>query len=568
MSYPIFHPDRVTTPPLLLSATEFASEFPGEGQYVEFKEGVSDNRIREAVVGFSNADGGVLIVGARDEGTVSGLASPGESERRMHEAIREVHNPGRYGVSRVLVEDNQILVLAVARRREGFSQMPNGAVRVRRGARNETLIGPDLSRFQQQRSFERFEDAATRSGLATVDAERVRSVSALYGIASGDFERSAIERGLATVENGRVRLTVAGALILTTEANEMVGRTGIEILRYSGDESEPDKRSLVTGAADEMVSEATARILDELGEQSVLVGVTRIDLPRLPATAVREAIANAVAHRSYESQGTHTRVEIRPGSVTITSPGTLPEPVTVEHMRTQQAARNPKVLEFLRRCGLAEDLGRGIDRIEDEMQAELLEAPEFSESPHSVTVTLHTRGLVSAEERAWVKRLIGDRLIESRDAVVALHAVRERSVTNSRVRDLLGVDSTEARLILQRLCAQGILVQEGERGGALYTPATALGATSMMRRSLDDLTLLVLEQASALPLSNADIREITGLDRASVGRLLTKLVGEGRLIRAGQRRGTRYRAPTTEPEVKGTQLAPPRLVQRSKTNRS
>jgi biotin operon repressor len=90
----------------------------------------------------------------------------------------------------------------------------------------------------------------------------------------------------------------------------------------------------------------------------------------------------------------------------------------------------------------------------------------------------------------------------------------------------------------------------------------------MMRRSLDDLTLLVLEQASALPLSNADIREITGLDRASVGRLLTKLVGEGRLIRAGQRRGTRYRAPTTEPEVKGTQLAPPRLVQRSKTNRS
>lgn len=261
-------------------------------------------------------------------------------------------------------------------------------------------------------------------------------------------------------------------------------------------------------------------------------------------------------------------MEIRPGSVTITSPGTLPEPVTVEHMRTQQAARNPKVLEFLRRCGLAEDLGRGIDRIEDEMQAELLEAPEFSESPHSVTVTLHTRGLVSAEERAWVKRLIGDRLIESRDAVVALHAVRERSVTNSRVRDLLGVDSTEARLILQRLCAQGILVQEGERGGALYTPATALGATSMMRRSLDDLTLLVLEQASALPLSNADIREITGLDRASVGRLLTKLVGEGRLIRAGQRRGTRYRAPTTEPEVKGTQLAPPRLVQRSKTNRS
>ena len=57
MSYPIFHPDRVTTPPLLLSATEFASEFPGAGQYAAFTEGVSNNRVREAGFGFSNADG-------------------------------------------------------------------------------------------------------------------------------------------------------------------------------------------------------------------------------------------------------------------------------------------------------------------------------------------------------------------------------------------------------------------------------------------------------------------------------------------------------------------------------
>jgi ATP-dependent DNA helicase RecG len=63
-------------------------------------------------------------------------------------------------------------------------------------------------------------------------------------------------------------------------------------------------------------------------------------MPELPPRAIREAIANAVADRSYEHAGTAIRVEIRSTSLTITSPGGLPEPVTVENIRFQQAARN------------------------------------------------------------------------------------------------------------------------------------------------------------------------------------------------------------------------------------
>ncbi len=48
---------------MVLSEEEFSDAFPGEGEFGEFKQGVSVNRVQEAAVAFSNADGGVLIAG-------------------------------------------------------------------------------------------------------------------------------------------------------------------------------------------------------------------------------------------------------------------------------------------------------------------------------------------------------------------------------------------------------------------------------------------------------------------------------------------------------------------------
>lgn len=318
------------------------------------------------------------------------------------------------------------------------------------------------------------------------------------------------------------------------------------MLRFAGGESEPDKRTLIDGPVDDVVTATTDAVIGELGEQSVLVGVTRVDENALPITAVREAVANAVAHRSYAATGTHARVEIRPGSVKITSPGSLPEPVTVEHMRTQQAARNPRVLEFLRRRGPAEDLGLGVDRMEDEMQLELLEPPQFEETAQAVSVTLSTRGSVSAEERAWVRRLMADKLIEPRDAVVVLQAVRDRFVTNSSVREALAIDSTEVRAILQRLRDQGVLIQEGERGGAQYAPAPLLGMPnpppSSIEGQAEQVMALVWERTktTGAAITNTDVRRLLGVDRPTALRVLSWLVERGTLQREGERRGTRY----------------------------
>ena len=122
MPYPIFHPSSEQPPPLFLTLADFRSRFSGESEYVEFEEGVSRERIREAVVGFSNADGGVVPVGITDRADVRGVPDVGDADRRIRDALTDVHNPGRYEIQSLQVGDSAVVVLSVARRREGFSR--------------------------------------------------------------------------------------------------------------------------------------------------------------------------------------------------------------------------------------------------------------------------------------------------------------------------------------------------------------------------------------------------------------------------------------------------------------
>ena len=52
---------------------------------------------------------------------------------------------------------------------------------------------------------------------------------------------------------------------------------------------------------------------------------------------------------------------------------------------------------------------------------------------------------------------------------------------------------------------------------------------------------MIVDMAAGGPVSNADVREATGLDRVEARSILAGLVDKGRLVQIGQRRGTRYR---------------------------
>jgi ATP-dependent DNA helicase RecG len=351
-----------------------------------------------------------------------------------------------------------------------------------------------------------------------------------YGWSPGsDVPERLVERGLAT-RNGE--LTVAGALFLTDPTVSLGQQKAvIEIRRHPDDSADYDRREVIGGPIHHQVRNATKFIADELGSELVVTGLYRHELPRLPEVVMREALANAVAHRSFE---------LRPDRVLITSPGGLPEPVTVENIRQAQAARNHNVIDVLRRFRLAEDAGRGIDVMQDEMRDALLDPPRFADDGRSVRVELSLRGPITARERAWVQELEAKGDLESGDRLLLVHAGRGERLTNSAARTALSTDEGAARRALRRLTDAGLLRQHGRRGGAYYTLVEEVAPPAAYRLNDEELAVLLIAEAGEQALTNARVRELTGVGRDQALALLNKLVADGRLRRVGERRGTRY----------------------------
>ena len=178
--------------------------------------------------------------------------------------------------------------------------------------------------------------------------------------------------------------------------------------------------------------------------------------------------------------------------------------------------------------------------MQDSMAEALLDPPRFHDHGHSVQVILPIRGAISPQERAWVLEVERRGLIQPRERIVLVQAARGDVLTNARVRELLSVDSRDARLALRRLRGAGLLEQIGTHGGTSYVLSRSLGAPASFRMSLAELKRFVLDLALEGPITNRMVRTATGLDRAETLRVLESLVRDKRLRRTGERRGSRY----------------------------
>jgi ATP-dependent DNA helicase RecG len=524
------------------STAEFRYVFGGETTSVEFKTGISSTAIPEAAVAMSNTDGGIVFIGLNDDGRILGKALDQGSLEKLNQALVATHDLGRYEIREIKVDGSPLIALVLHRRSEGFSQTSDGRVLVRRGPRNHSLMGTELHQFISSRALQRFESVP--SSIRTSQANRTL-LSELGEARGWDLDSPFLEKRLE--ERGLSRdgfLTIAGALTLTHPGQTLLlQKCVVEVRRYPREGVNYDRREVFDGPLHHQVRDASRFISTEIGTDIIISGVYRFDLPKLPEVVIREAIANAVAHRNYENDRAATIVDLRDDRVIVRSPGGLPEPVTIETIRAAQSARNPIVIDILRALSLAEDAGRGIDVMQDSMRDALLDAPEFSDDGSFVSVVLPLRGPITDRERGWVTELERSRGLEPSERLLMIHAARGEALTNATARELLGVpEPTEARRVLQHLRDKKLLTQKGARSSARYLLHPDLSAPAAYRMSQDELAELVVAEARQRDIVNADVREITGLETPAASVLLGRLVREGRLVRTGNRRGSRYSA--------------------------
>lgn len=251
----------------------------------------------------------------------------------------------------------------------------------------------------------------------------------------------------------------------------------LDYIRVPGHEwiEDPERRFDTVDMRDpivRLIRRGEAAILDDLPKQFHLPPgeLQRRDLPRIPERVIREAVVNALMHRSYRKQGPTqiiryaNRIEIRNPGHSLKAEDRLGEPGS--------ETRNPSIAAVLHETDFAETKGSGIRVMRQLMRDMELAPPTFhsDRSADEFVATLFLHNFLDAEDLDWLSTFAD--LDLSTDEKRALVHVREAGrITNADYRDLGGVDTLEASSRLRHLRDLGLLEQH-DRGSATFYTAT------------------------------------------------------------------------------------------------
>jgi ATP-dependent DNA helicase RecG len=132
--------------------------------------------------------------------------------------------------------------------------------------------------------------------------------------------------------------------------------------------------------------EAVAYILSKINTEFIIKAPTREERPELPEEALREAVANAIAHRNYRSNA-NIQICIYHDRVEIVNPGGLAPSMKPEELGTKSIPRNPLLFGILHRMEIVENIGSGIKRMRRICKEYAVEEPRFETDENWFTIT-------------------------------------------------------------------------------------------------------------------------------------------------------------------------------------
>ena len=179
-----------------------------------------------------------------------------------------------------------------------------------------------------------------------------------------DIEHDLRNRGVLVDLGGEMRATLYGMMAFGKfpQRYPQTGNFRIECVAYAGDDRASDVLQVAesAGRLDEQVNRAVGwfRGLTRFESYREFIREDRYLLPR---AAVREALVNAVTHRDYAVTGSMAFLEVFNNRVDVTSPGSLPNHMTVEQVRAgaNPRSRNDSMGHFMAAMGFMEKRGRG-----------------------------------------------------------------------------------------------------------------------------------------------------------------------------------------------------------------
>jgi hypothetical protein len=284
-------------------------------------------------------------------------------------------------------------------------------------------------------------------------------------------------------------------------------------------------------------------------EDEMLIDMFRVPIPKVDMGAFREALANALIHRDYHNLRA-VYVRLNDDELTISNPGGLVEGVTLQNLlTTEPRPRNPALADAMKRIGIVERSGRGVDKIYRGLLRFGRPVPDYRRSDeHQVVVQLATLPADKVFLQLVVTQEKDDTILPI-DSLIALAALREQKrLTAATLAIRIQRDEHQARRTLERLLESGLVRAYGGRGRS-YTLSAELyraeGKSVAYTRQAgfshlqhEQMVLAHLQHHGRI--ERKDVMELCYLSQDQAYTLLKKLVTYGKIKKNGERKHTFY----------------------------
>ena len=411
-----------------------------EKKDLEFKETVS-NTFLKTVSAFSNYEGGTIIFGIDDTGKVKGLPNLTNTRLSIENAINDNIKPQPI-FTLTENETNNTISLKVEEGLDKPYLYKSNAYK-----RNDTstiVVEPiELTRLiltGQRMSFEELPSKNQELSFSTLERELY---SKLHIKVSKDVLTSLF---LYTKDNG---YNIAAALL--SDNNDF---PGIDIVEFGENINIIKERTSLNHISIIEMYYKTLDILKKKCKYEVIEGAEREERELLPEVAYREAIANALIHRTWDINS-NIRVFIYKNKIEIYSPGGLLSEITENEFYDGKVSffRNKIIANIFFRLHLAEMIGTGIRRIKESYK-NLNVYPKFDISEHCITIVLpyinHQTELTSNQKI----------VLESLSNVLPL--------ASSTIVEKTGFGKNKVIEILKSLESLNLITKEGNGRGLKY----------------------------------------------------------------------------------------------------
>lgn len=457
-----------------------------EGQTFERKSArVEPKALAITMVAMANADGGTVVLGLEDDGSVSGID---EMKEHVNDLLRV---PFDYCVPSVAIKakripcldrtgkKNHILVLEVEQSSAMHATTSDEAY-YRMGDKSKKLSFDDRMQIMLAKGVQYFEDyPVARATIDDLDLDFLNEYCRKIGYTKDSLTYLRTNKDYVFVKDGKEQVSGAAILLFGKDPQRFFQRAYIRFIRYDGTEEKFGKEMNVIkdvifkGRILDMTREAIAFIKTQIKEHTYLgPHALFVTEPEYPEFCWTELIVNAVAHRDYSILGTDIQIKLFNNHYTVESPGILPGRVRLNNMRTTHFSRNPKIAAFMKEYEYIREFGEGVDRMYRELEEGGWPMPVFRQDDFMLKSTLNANASsqsdASHNTSPKTSSKTSPKLLNNKERMV-LSLIRDKNnITAQELADVMGISKRAVIPYLKSLQEKNYIRREGPKKGGLW----------------------------------------------------------------------------------------------------